>query len=244
MIGNGKIRIGTSGWHFGHWRGPFYPRKLPAREMLSFYAGRFRATETNNTFYRLPTVDALENWRETVPDDFIFAVKASRFLTHMKKLKDPSVSLPLFLERVAVLGDKLGPVLFQLPPRWRCDGERLREFLAEMPAGRRCAFEFRDESWLTEDVFGILGAANAAFCIFDMEGGLSPLAVTADFVYLRLHGPGGAYQGSYDEAALAAWAQRIGRWSREGKDVFCFFDNDENGCAPLNALVLQGLLTE
>ncbi|NLC71352.1 MAG: DUF72 domain-containing protein [Desulfuromonadaceae bacterium] len=239
----GNVHIGTSGWHFGHWRGTFYPNRLPPREMLHFYAGRLQATEINNSFYRLPDVSALENWRDTVPEDFVFAVKASRFITHMKKLKDPSASLGVFLERIQVLGRKLGPVLFQLPPRWRCDSKRLRNFLKEIPSGWRCAFEFRDESWLAEEVFAALSEAGAAFCIFDLDGCLSPLTVTADFVYLRLHGPGGAYQGSYDDEALTEWARRIDRWAAEGRDVFCFFDNDQSGYAPLNALALQRMLT-
>jgi len=241
--GKGKVHIGTSGWHFDHWRGPFYPRNLPPREMLSFYKEHFQATEINNSFYRLPEIAVLEKWRATVSTDFIFAVKASRFITHMKKLKDPEAGLPPFLDRVQALGASLGPILFQLPPRWRSNKERLRNFLAEVPADCRCAFEFRDLTWLTVEVFEVLAERNAALCFFDLDGRLSPLTITADFVYLRLHGPGDAYEGSYADTALDEWAEQIARWAAAGRDVFCFFDNDQLGYAPLNALTLQRMLS-
>lgn len=237
-----RIHIGTSGWHYDHWKGPFYPEDLGTGEMLDFYAAHFRAAEINNSFYRLPAAKTLETWRESVPGGFCFAVKASRYLTHMKKLKEPRQPLETFLERIGALGDRLGPVLFQLPPRWRCNHKRLGNFLAEIPAGVRCAFEFRDPSWFNDEVYAVLRSAGAAFCIYDLAGTTSPREVTADFVYLRLHGPGKAYEGSYGRSALAGWAGALSAWSRQGKEVFCFFDNDQDGYAARNALELKAML--
>jgi uncharacterized protein YecE (DUF72 family) len=182
-------------------------------------------------------------WRDTVPEGFRFAVKASRYITHMKKLKDPADSVARFFERAEGLGDRLGPVLFQLPPNWRANPERLDAFLAGLPSGPGYVFEFRDPSWFDDAVRDVLARHNAAFCIYDLAGEQSPLTVTADFVYVRLHGPAEtAYQGSYSDEALAEWAQRFRAWRDAGRDVYCFFDNDEAGYAALDAQRLQGLL--
>ena len=238
----GNIRIGTSGWHYPHWRGPFYPADLPAGQMLEFYVRHFSSVEVNNSFYRLPTSAALQSWRNTTPNDFCFAVKASRFLTHMKKLKDPETGLAKFLARVEQLGERLGPVLFQLPPRWKCNLERLACFLAALPEGRSYSFELRDPSWHVPNVYCLLGHHNAAFCIYELSGFQSPLQITADFVYVRLHGPGGAYQGSYSTASLEAWARRLREWGSGLKGVYVYFDNDQAGFAARNALELKSLL--
>ncbi|WP_298439657.1 DUF72 domain-containing protein [Geobacter sp.] len=237
-----RIHIGTSGWHYDHWKGPFYPEGVRPEEMLAYYAGHFQAAEINNSFYHLPSVEALDSWRKAVPEEFIFAVKASRYITHMKKLKDAGEAVEHFLGRVNRLGKQLGPVLFQLPPRWRCNAARLGEFLARLPEGFRYAFEFRDPSWFADEVYALLRQRGAAFCIYELAGTLSPREITADFVYLRLHGPGGAYQGSYDTTTLAGWAGALSAWAREGKEVFCFFDNDQNGYAALNARSLQEMV--
>lgn len=183
-----RIHIGTSGWHYEHWVGPFYPEAVPAEDYLSFYAERFAAVEVNNTFYQLPARETLVSWRDGTPGDFLFACKASRYITHMKKLKDPRDSLRRFFEVVEALDPKLGPILFQLPPRWHVDVERLEGFLEALPAGRRYAFEFRDESWFAAEVYDALARHNAAFCIYDLAGRRSPVEVTADFAYVRLHG--------------------------------------------------------
>ena len=160
----------------------------------------------------------------------------------MKKLKDPEEPLERLLGCVGALGDKLGPLLFQLPPRWRVNRERLESLLAQLPDGRRCAFEFRDPSWHDDRVLELLAGRGAAFCIFDLAGKRSPVEVTADFAYLRLHGPGGPYQGSYDGRALSGWARRMCGWSEAGKDVYCYFDNDEKAYAPRDALRLREMV--
>jgi uncharacterized protein YecE (DUF72 family) len=232
---DGRIHIGTSGWHYDHWVGPFYPEGTRPEAFLAHYARRFRTTEVNNTFYRLPTPATFAAWREHTPRRFIFACKASRYITHMKKLRDPEVSCQRFLEAVEALGDKLGPILFQLPPRWRVNPGRLAAFLAALPRRRRFAFEFRDESWFAPEVYRLLSQYDAAFCIYELAGRRAPVEITGRFVYLRLHGPGGPYQGRYDDPALAAWAARILMWRKAGRDVYCYFDNDERGYAARDA---------
>lgn len=240
---SGTVRVGTAGWHYDHWKGPFYPEELPASRMLAFYAERFAATEINSFFYGLPKAETVAGWRDAVPGDFRFAVKASRYITHMKKLKDPADSVARFHEAAAVLGDHLGPVLFQLPPKWRANPQRLDAFLAGLPTDLSPVLEFRDPSWFDTAVTAVLERHGAAFCIYDLAGEQSPLTVTADRVYIRLHGPSGtAYHGSYSDAALAAWAERIQGWRDAGRDVYCFFDNDEAGYAALDAQRLQGML--
>lgn len=241
MSGEGRVHIGTSGWHYPHWKGPFYPGGLADESLLAEYARHFRSVEINSSFYRLPEEETFEAWRRAVPEGFLFAVKASRYITHMKKLKDPAASLARFLERAELLGEKMGPVLFQLPPRWHLDLDRLRAFLQALPRGHRYAFEFRDESWFDPGVYEAL-AGSAAFCIFDLDGRLSPRETTADFVYIRLHGPDGPYRGQYSTEALAGWAGAISTWRQGGKDVYCYFDNDEAGYAPQDALRLQEML--
>jgi uncharacterized protein YecE (DUF72 family) len=237
-----KIHLGTSGWHYAHWRGPFYPPDLPVKKYLEYYTGFFSSVEINNTFYRLPKKETLANWRVTAPEGFCFAVKASRFITHMKKLKDPAKSLAPFLEGVEILKEKLGPILFQLPPRWKFQPARLEEFLKALPSSHRYAFEFRGPDWLKPAAYELLAGWKAAFCIYDFAGRQTPAVVTADFVYLRFDGPAGPYQGRYGAEALAHWAETILTWAQEGKDVFCYFDNDEAGYAAADALRLQDLV--
>jgi uncharacterized protein YecE (DUF72 family) len=239
----GLVHIGTSGWHYLHWQGPFYPEDLAPEGFLAYYARHFQTVEINNSFYQLPSEHSLISWCETVPPEFVFAVKASRFITHMKKLKDPERSLPPFLERLAFLGNRLGPVLLQLPPRWHCNAARLAAFLDALPGDCRYTLEFRDRTWINDRVLDLLTRHKVAFCMYELAGYLSPREVTADFVYIRLHGPGGPYQGRYNSRALAGWAETIAAWSRQGSEVFCYFDNDEAGFAVQNALELRGLLT-
>ncbi|MGV3503145.1 MAG: DUF72 domain-containing protein [Adhaeribacter sp.] len=236
------IYIGTSGWHYKHWKGLFYPADLPQQQYLSFYLQHFRTVEINNSFYRLPDRATFASWRQSVPADFVFAVKASRYITHMKKLKDPQQSLSLFLDQVAALEEKLGPILFQLPPRWRCDLPRLKQFLQALPAGGLYTFEFRDPSWYQEQVYQLLRDYQAAFCIYDLEQHQSPMEVTANFVYVRLHGPEGRYTGSYTDEALEAWAAKARDWQAQGRAVYFYFDNDIGGYAVGDARRLQHLL--
>ena len=210
---SGVVRIGTSGWHYQHWLGLFYPPKLAPKEMFRFYSLHFDTVELNNTFYRLPKPETFESWRDNSPDNFLYAVKASRFITHMKKLKDPESSTNKFFDGAERLAEKLGPILFQLPPRWGVNIERLIDFLAELPKEHRYVIEFRDESWLVKEVYDALRQFNVAFCIHDLAHMQTPLEITADFTYIRFHGPGAAkYRGSYSDSALRRWAERISQW--------------------------------
>jgi uncharacterized protein YecE (DUF72 family) len=236
------FHIGTSGWNYPHWKKRFYPQELPSAQWLGYYAERLSTVEINSSFYRLPSEVTLASWRSGVPGGFVFAVKASRYITHLKKLKEPEESLGRFLGRLQVLGERLGPVLFQLPPRWGRNPDRLRSFLDVLPAGLPCAFEFRDSSWFHPDTYRALEARGAAFCVYQLAGQRSPNQVTADFVYVRLHGPGDAYAGSYDTQSLAGWAGALSSWNRQGKTVYCYFDNDQNAYAPRNALELSGMM--
>jgi uncharacterized protein YecE (DUF72 family) len=235
----GKIHIGTSGWHYDHWKGPFYPEDMKAEDFLRFYAERFHTVEINNSFYRLPEEKTFSGWNKSVPEGFIFSVKASRYITHMKKLKDPKEPVARFMKNANALGDKLGPVLFQLPPKWSANAERLRSFLEILPDDQRYAFEFRDTTWFTHSVYELLAEFGAAFCIYELEGLISPKEVTAGFVYVRLHGPGGKYQGQYDARTLSGWAGAFFAWASKGKDIYCYFDNDQAGYAAQDALKLQ-----
>lgn len=238
------VWIGTSGWHYPHWRGSFYPHALRKSDWLGYYAERFDSVEINNSFYRLPTVETFQDWAAQTPEAFRFAVKAPRTITHRKKLKHCEDMLGEFTSRLAALGPRCGPLLFQLPPRWHCNLERLAGFLHRLPQAHRCAFEFRDPSWHNEAVYALLRDHNAAFCAYHLDGFLSPLAPTADFVYVRLHGPGGPYQGSYHTRTLRRWAGHIHSWRRQHREVYLFFDNDEAGYAARNAQRLRQLLTE
>jgi uncharacterized protein YecE (DUF72 family) len=210
--------------------------------MLSYYFEQFDTVEINNSFYRLPSPAALESWREQTPANFCFAVKGSRFITHMKKLKDPAAALANFLPRVEILGEKLGPIVFQLPPRWQSNPERLDAFLRKLPRKHEYAFELRNGTWHNDTVYELLRRHNAAFCIYELAGFQSPYEVTADFTYVRLHGPDGAYQGSYSTERLKAWMRQIRRWQNTLKAIYVYFDNDQSGFAAHNALELKRLV--
>jgi uncharacterized protein YecE (DUF72 family) len=237
-----RMHIGTSGWHYNHWKGPFYPKNLPKTDFLKFYADHFHTVEINNSFYQLPTEKSCIKWRDNSPEGFIFSVKASRYLTHMKKLKDPDKPLKTFLDAVTVLGEKLGPIVFQLPPQWRFNPQRLTAFLDALPAAYRYTFEFRNPSWFDDRAYEALSKRGAAFCIYELAGQVSPKKVTADFIYVRLHGPGAAYQGQYNSHTLAGWAGAFATWTGQGKEVFCYFDNDEAGYAAQNAHHLRQMI--
>jgi uncharacterized protein YecE (DUF72 family) len=236
------VHIGTSGWHYDHWSGPFYPKDLSKEGFLPYYAERFHTVEINNSFYQLPQKATFHLWRNTTQRGFIFSVKASRYMTHMKKLKDPERPLSAFLDRVDVMKDRLGPILFQLPPRWRINTERLKGFLEALPTDHRYAFEFRDPSWFHRDTLQALEGHGAAFCIYELAGRRSPKEITSDFVYIRLHGPEGPYEGKYTKQDLSGWAGAISSWVTQGKEVYCYFDNDQAGYAVQNALELQDMM--
>jgi len=233
MARPGALHIGTCGWHYRHWIGPFYPAGSKPAVLLARYAERFSTVEVDNSFYRLPAAETLRRWRRETPTGFTFSCKASRFITHMKKLKEPERTLPPFFQGLRPLGGKLQAVVFQLPPRWRCNVARLESFLAALPKrGLRFAFEFRDESWFNPAVYRALESRGAAFCLYDLGGRQPPPVVTAGFVYLRLHGPKAAYEGSYSAKRLAHLAGQIREWRQDGRDCFVYFDNDAEGHAP------------
>lgn len=220
-----RIRAGTSGWSYKEWKGHLYPEKLPAKDMLRFYATRFSTVEVNNSFYRMPTRTTLESWFADVPDDFSFVLKASQRITHIKRLKDVGESVQYLIENSAALGTKLGPYLFQLPPNLRKDLPRLEEFLAQLPAGVRAAVEFRHASWFEDDVFAALTARNAALCLAEAgEEVDAPFVATADWGYLRLR------KVEYAESDLVTWKERVQAqgWS----EAFVFFKHEDAGTGP------------
>jgi len=237
-----ELRIGTSGYVYLHWRrGEFYPEGLRQREELSYYAQRFRTVELNNPFYRLPASESFDRWRDAVPDDFLYAVKASRYITHILRLRDASESVALFLERAGRLGSKLGPVLFQLPPTYSADLAVLRRFLEELPPAQRWVVEFRHPSWHVPQVYDLLGRAGIALCI-PVGGRVQPdLVTTAPFVYFRMHA-GAAPGGGFTEEQLRAWAARVRALLRAGKETYVYFNNDREGHAVHDAKRLGSLL--
>jgi uncharacterized protein YecE (DUF72 family) len=220
-----EVLAGTSGFAFKEWKGSFYPEKLPQKKMLDYYAGQFRTVEINNTFYRLPKRSMLEGWAGKVPDGFQFVIKASRRITHFSRLKQSSQEpLGFLMENTAVLGDKLGAVLFQLPPNLKKDLPRLEAFLPHLPVGRRFTFEFRHESWLDDEVYESLRSHNIALCSADVQEKAAPVVPTADWGYLRLRRVG------YDDAELAGWVEQTA--AQPWKTVYVFFKHEEQGTGP------------
>jgi uncharacterized protein YecE (DUF72 family) len=238
-----SIFIGTSGWSYKHWVDNFYPKEIKAKDRFKYYCQQFDTVEINNTFYRLPPKETFIKWEKEVAADFQYVVKASRYITHMKKLHDPKESTALFLENVALLKKKLGAVLFQLPPQMKADYLLLQNFIKVLPKKCRYVFECRNADWNRDEIYELLQANNCAFCIYELNGHLSPLQVTADFVYLRLHGPGEKYKGSYADEALQKWASHCRSWLQT-KDVYVYFDNDERGYAAFNALSLKEMMQQ
>jgi uncharacterized protein YecE (DUF72 family) len=237
------VLVGTSGWTYPHWKKAFFPEDLPPGDRLRFYAGKLRTVEINTTFYGTPDRKTVRSWGEAVPKSFRFAVKASRFTTHNKKLVEPVRSTRKFFHAIEPIGEKICAVLFQLPPHWRCNAERLASFLKKMPKDYRYAFEFREPSWLCKEAYEILAEHNAALCLYDLKGFHPPKKTTADFVYVRLHGPQTeAYRGSYPGSTLRRWRKDIAEWKAQRKDVFVYFDNDEKGYAAGDALRLTDML--
>jgi uncharacterized protein YecE (DUF72 family) len=242
----GRIRIGCSGWNYAHWRnGVFYPPRLPARKWLDFYARYFDTVEINMTFYRLPRVEAVRRWVEESPPGFLFAVKVSRYITHVKRLKDVGAGMAVFLERIRPLyeSEKMGPLLWQLPPTFKRDDDRLAEALTALPPGRHC-FEFRHESWFRDEVYDLLRDHGVALVIGDRPQvhAFQSLELTTDWTFVRFHGGTRGRRGNYSESELRAWAERIRDWSERGIDVYAYFNNDWEGFAIRNARRLQKLL--
>ncbi len=237
-----RLWIGTSGWVYPHWRGVFYPPKLTTSRWLPFYAEHFRTVEINNTFYRLPSEKAFRDWRAAVSPGFRFAVKANRFITHTKKLREPAEPLERFLSRARLLGDRLGPILYQLPPRWRCNLPRLRDFLTILPRDLTHVFEFRDPSWMNEDVFAALEEHGAALCVISHPTMSCPVRTTSDVVYIRMHGAQTLYASCYSEEELQWWAEQVREALAGGRQVHVYFNNDAFGYAVRNAQRLGELL--
>ena len=237
-----RFRVGTSGWVYPHWRGVFYPEDLPQGGWLAFYARHFDTVEVNNTFYRLPPPGTFRKWGQEAPPGFLFALKASRFLTHIRRLREPEAPLRTFLERARLLGPALGPILYQLPPRFRADPERLERFLALLPRDLRHAVEFRDPSWFCEEVYALLRRHGVALCVYDLPGLECPRVVTAPFVYLRFHGSDLLYAGKYTDEQLAEWAGWLRDLPEEVTEAYIYFNNDAFGHAVENARTLRALL--
>jgi uncharacterized protein YecE (DUF72 family) len=237
------IHIGTSGWSYRSWRGPFFPEDVRIKDHLGFYAGRFDTAELNGVFYRTPTIEAVKGWYAQTPDDFVFAWKASKFITHWKRLNPTAKnSLTLLESRLKLLRHKAGPILFQLPPMMTVNYERLASFLKLLRKQRRYAVEFRHPSWYEDNVLDLLRDHDVSLCLSDHHDAPSPWEITASFVYVRGHGPGGRYRDHYPETTLHKWARDIRGWRRRRCEVFVYFDNDQKSAAPLDALRLKDMI--
>jgi uncharacterized protein YecE (DUF72 family) len=235
-----QVWIGTSGWTYSGWRGPFYPESIPKVRWLEWYGTQFSTTEVNGSFYRTPSLEAVRNWRRGVPERFLFAWKASKFITHWKRLSSQSKnSVALMGTRLKALGKKRGPVLFQLPARFVADRERLASFIKLLPKRREYAFEFRHASWYEPPIMRLLRDCNISLCLSDHHDAPAPWEVTASHVYVRGHGPTGRYAGRYSKTTLQAWADTIRGWTRRRLTVYCYFDNDQKSAAPLDARRLR-----
>jgi uncharacterized protein YecE (DUF72 family) len=242
-----QLRIGCSGWNYRSWRGRFYPADLPVSRWLAYYASVFDTVEVNNTFYRLPEASTFASWRTQTPSGFLMATKASRFLTHMKRLKDPAEPLHRFFSRVSALGPAVGPVLYQLPPQFHRDLDRLAAFLRVLPrsapaGGRRRirhVMEFRDPSWYEQEVFDLLAEFDVALCLHDKADSPIDDLVVGPFVYVRFHGTSGHYHGSYSQRTLAKRAAWLAEQWRGGREVYAYFNNDPDAVAPGDALHLK-----
>jgi len=237
-----KYHIGCSGWHYDQWRILYYPEGLPKSKWLQFYAKQFTTVELNNSFYHLPSERAFAVWRESTPDSFVFAVKVSRFITHIKRLRNLGSAVENFLSRACLLQDKLGPLLYQLPPNMKRNDEVLKNFLSSLPQKYQHVFEFRHESWLDDSIFHILQQHNAGLCVFDMPGFSCPLIATADFAYFRFHGSESLYSSCYSNEELSQWAKKIIQLGKNLKAVYIYFNNDAEAFAVKNALTLIRLI--
>jgi uncharacterized protein YecE (DUF72 family) len=238
----GHARIGCSGWQYKHWKGDFYPAALPQTRWFEHYASIFDTVEINNSFYRLPERATFAAWARRAPTRFEFAVKASRFLTHMKKLKDPEEPVDRLFSRMRALGTHLGPVLYQLPPGWRVDRERFAHFLTVLPRGARHVVEFREPTWYDDEIRALMIRHRVALCLHDMAGSATGRERAGRFVYVRFHGATGKYGGSYSDERLRSWAGWLNEQRGAGCDVYAYFNNDVGGHAPRNALTLRGML--
>ncbi|WP_456323147.1 DUF72 domain-containing protein [Hydrogenimonas sp.] len=237
-----SIHIGTSGFYYEHWRGVLYPQDLPKSHFFEYYMKMFDTVELNSTFYHLPRLKTTEHWAQMAPENFLFALKAYRGITHYRKLKETKEDLIRYLHLIKPLKQKTASILFQLPPSLHLDMDLLKEFLEILPRSWRHTIEFRHESWMNDDVFNLLKSYNVAMCINDFEKRTTPFVLTADFGYIRFHGPTGRYGGSYDDGTLEMWADRIVSAAKDMKEIFVYFNNDFGGFAVQNALRLRELV--
>lgn len=236
------IFIGTSGWSYQHWKENFYPEGLKPIDWLHYYSSEFSTVEINTTFYHSPLQTTIDNWYAKVPKDFTFSIKASRYLTHIKRLKNCRESVDYFYRNIRNLKSKIGPILIQLPPSFKADKDRLIEFIGYLNNKYMHVFEFRHPSWFSPEIYKILSKNNIALCITDLNGKLSPEVITAHFTYIRLHGPQRAYTGSYGPSGLKKWQKRIEEWINSKTSVYCYFDNDDKGYAIKDAQKIKEML--
>jgi len=236
-----NIRIGTSGFYYNHWKGLFYPDDLPKNEWLEYFAKSFDTVEINNTFYQLPKKETIKSWYERTPENFSFTIKANRFITHIKKLKDSAESLKHFFETINILKEKLGPVLYQLPPSMKKNIGLLKAFIRLLPKNNLAVFEFRNISWFSQDTYDLLSKTDSAFCIHDLQGITSPHIITRDNIYIRFHGSMGRYHGDYSDDTLEKWAIWIKQNLKKNKTLYAYFNNDVNANAIKNAKTLKQL---
>ncbi len=237
-----QVRVGTSGWYYDHWSKRFYPEEVSKKGWFEYYAARFDTVELNNTYYHLPKEKSVERWHDLAPENFLYTVKANRFITHVKKLKDAFESLRNFLDAIEPLKELLGPILYQLPPSLHKDLPRLQDFIAILPPKILPVFEFRHNTWFDDDVFDLLDTSGAAFCIHDLGNCDVPRVITANVIYLRFHDPPGQYRHNYPASILEEWAS----WVKENRGgaprLFAYFNNDYNAYAVENAAKLRELL--
>ena len=239
-----RIRIGCSRWNYKHWRERFYPKGLPASRWFAFYAEHFDTVEINNSFYRLPAAETFDKWREQAPPGFCYAVKANRFLTQAKKLKDCEEPLQRMMPPFRQLGDTLGPILYQLPPVLKLNLERLESFLKLVPKDVTNVFEFRDTSWYVPETLALLDRYGASFCVHDMTGSASQRWAVGRAAYVRFHGGTGKYWGRYSDEALLGWTDWIVEQARGGREVWCYFNNDIDGHAIHDAQTLKAMVRQ
>lgn len=237
-----NAHIGTSGWVYEHWQGPFYPDGLPQEEWFAHYADHFDCVEINNSFYQLPSEETFEAWQAQVPAGFRYAVKDNRYITYMNNLKASDGSLEKFISRARLLRDHLGPILWQLPPNWHANPDRLESFAARLPQDLHHAFEFREPDWFQDPIREILGDHDLGFVIYAMPGMDCPDWVTVEVIYLRFHGAQDKYTGRYGEERLQDWAEKMRTWVEEGHTVYAFFNNDARANAVKDARTLIDLL--
>lgn len=237
-----KYYVGCSGWHYDHWSGLYYPEGLARSKWLQFYATEFATVELNNSFYHLPSEKAFKAWHESSPDNFVFAVKVSRFITHIRRLRNLGSAVENLLSRVSLLKDKLGPLLYQLPPSMKRNDEVLEHFVSTLPQEYKHVFEFRHESWLDDSVFHILEQHNVGLCVFDMPGLTCPLLATTDFAYIRFHGNENLYSSCYSDDELSLWARKIIALPENIRSIYIYFNNDAGAFAVRNAITLRRYL--